>query len=160
MAVINNNLTVRQPSNKHMGITHTNNKDTKMTQTKDKHMATTYTNRKVTLVTRTRMVTTTHRLLLHLPSRIHHSSKAIGTMQTSKAMTAPHPSRKIHRNSNMKIQRKIRMEGSVSVAWLIGLRPKEMDLVLLVPSICRVEVGAFRVALQYWKGDAIIDDFR
>jgi len=31
-----------------------------------------------------------------------------------------------------------------------------MDLVLLVRSICRVEVGAFRVALQHWKGDAIL----
>jgi hypothetical protein len=80
-------------------------------------------------------------------------------MQTSNTMTTPHPSRKIHRSSNMTTQRKIRvrrMEGSVWVVWLIGLRPEEINLVLLVCSICRVEVGAFRVALQHWKWGAVL----
>jgi hypothetical protein len=80
-------------------------------------------------------------------------------MQTSNTMTTPHPSRKIHRSSNMTTQRKIRgrrMAGSVWVVWLIGLSPKEMDLVLLVWSIYRVEVGAFSVALQHWKWDTVL----
>jgi hypothetical protein len=80
-------------------------------------------------------------------------------MQTSNTMTTPHPSRKIHRSSNMTTQRKIRgrrMVGSVWVMWEIGLRPKEMDLVLLACSMCRVEAGAFRVALQHWKWDTVL----
>lgn len=59
----------------------------------------------------------------HASRKIHHSSKATATMQTSNAMTTPDPSRKISSR---------KMEGSVSVLWLIGIRAKKLDLVLLV----------------------------
>jgi hypothetical protein len=80
MAPINNSLMMRQPSNKHMGIIHTNSKDARTTRAKGKHTIVPHMNSKSTSMTRPRMAVTTQRPSSHLTLRIPHSSKAMRTM--------------------------------------------------------------------------------